>query len=664
MARKKHTPPPAPRFGGQTFLLDSHLDNTELLEQVLQEDGGELVTTPDASLDVFITADTRGRKKSSTRNRVETFIKKGAKIEVINEHAFFISLLPERDEAIAMLRTEKGHARWRNLWNYWNTAKTTLDFNDLDFRKQDLSSCNFCAVQLYGSKLQGANLNFSCLRDLKNNRCDNAKMVRSSFSQASGCSFKKADLSHAHINPAEFHNCDFTGAVLKEIGGSYSTMTDCNFRKADLTQADLENSKLQKLNFAGAVFCNARLAGCDFTGASFKNAVLTGADLTDAKLNNADLTGADLTGAVLVKANLSGATVKGATFKNTTLTGVKLKGVDIASASDLNPENAAKGGKAGASIKQLQEVLEQSKRLQTQVFIEFEGKPVVVGVDCTPTHCSTATYKPNSGYHGYSASLRTGMLDMTKKLIRGELRIETVTAKCVQGPLKARGLKELAIRAWCEAMGVPPLDSAEIAAHLKQYKLACAATRDKWFDVLRTGAAGIRKFNRWVSPHQQCGHGFDHIKRIEHLLRARPFRRADLAGVDLEGVNFSSLDFESSNFERASLKNAYLGDYATFRKASFAGADMQESNCGIGRFSAADFSGANMQNAKLRVCNFRNSNFQSANLQGCDFGYADVSGADFTDANLKRVNWEETKCNSQTKWPRGFKLPHGLLLKA
>jgi len=657
MAKKKPAALPAPRFPGVRFFLDADVEDEELLAQCIQVEGGETTTLVDDTLDVFIFA-LRGRKKPAARRTAGALVKKGAQIELMSENDFFMRLLPDRDHALAMLRAGGEWVdRWRRLWNYWNNATTTLDFNQLDFRKHNLSGCNFCAATFHGAKFQGADLAGCCLRALKDNRFDNARLAGASFSEATRCSFKKADLTRAHINPAEFSDCDFTGAVLKDLSGSYSNMKRCVFRKADFTGARIDESKLQHLDFTGANFTSADLTGCDLTGATLTGATLAGANLTRAKLNQADLSKADLTGAILVKANLSGAKVKGANFKDTTLTGVNLTGVDTASATALNPAEAAKGGKAGANMQQLQQVLEQSQRLKTEAMIELDGKHMVVGVDCTPHRCSTIIRESTSGFYGHSGSLRQGMLQVASKYVRGTLRPETVAAKCVKGPLKSKQLKQLAIRAWCEVMGIEPLEPAAIDAHLKQYKLDAAARRDEWFAVLKTGAAGIEKWSKWVAPAQDTGYGRDGQGYIEHLLRAGPFRRADFAGVNLDRVNFNFLNFDGADFTQASLQNAWLGDYASFRKASFAGAGMQGARCGIGRFSGADFTGAHLTDAHLRVCTFMNCSFQNANLQGADFSYANVRGADFSGANLRNTVWEVTTYDANTVWPTGFNPP-------
>src|SRR5262245_27640147 len=208
---------PAPRFPGKTFVLESTVSDVEGVKRFIREEGGRVVPAVTASVDYLLTGHRGGNKKTPKKKRAEELNRKGAAIQFLNEERFCACLLPTRDEALVLIAAgKKGRDRWRRLWNYFNDAQTTLDFNGLDLRGKDLSGCNFFTATFIGADLRDTDLSDCCLRQLKDIRFDGACLRSASFSEADHCSFKKADLTEANINPAVFTNCDFTGAVLRE----------------------------------------------------------------------------------------------------------------------------------------------------------------------------------------------------------------------------------------------------------------------------------------------------------------------------------------------------------------------------------------------------------------------------------------------------------------
>jgi uncharacterized protein YjbI with pentapeptide repeats len=658
---------PSPRYQGKTFVLESTVSNADSVKWFIKEEGGRVGRVITASVDYLINGYRRGNKKSPEKKRADDLNQKGAAIQFLDEQQFFASLLPTtRDEALLWLKAgKKGRERWQSHWNHWNDAKFTLDFNGLDFRGKDFSGCNFCAATFVGADLRDANLSSCCLRGLKDIRFEGACLASASFSEASDCSFRKSDLSEAHINPAVFNHCDFTEARLCKIGGSYSDMKDCVFRKADLREAELEESKLQGLDFTGADLSGARLSRCDFTGAKLVGAKLVGADLTDAVLVGADLSKANLTEAILINVNLTSAIIDGANFTQATITALQLGDLDPTRARGLDPTQAARGGKVGPNIRNLETIVGQSGKLETQAIIDMAGESITLGLVSHDNGrwINTMVQDPACGYHGHTQSFSNGMIEVTRKFIRGTLLLDTITIKCSKGPRKAKDLKELVVKAWYEAMGIEPPSTGAIGEALESDKEARARRRDDLLESLRAGRKGVEQWNKLVIAIPQIGLGSDAANHLEHHLGAGPFRHVDLAGATLDGINLQHFDFDGANFEGASLKNGLLGEYTSFRKANFRAANLQEAECGIGRFSGANFAGAVMKKAGLRVCTFVNCNFQEADLTGADFGYADVRGADFSTAVLTNANWEQTKYDERTCWPKGFHPAEGLIWK-
>jgi uncharacterized protein YjbI with pentapeptide repeats len=621
------------------------------VKQFIEEEGGRVVPEVTPSLDYLLTGYRRGNKKTSEKKRADELNQKGAAIQFLSEQQFYARLLPTRDEALLLLDAgEKGRERWQRLWNYWNNAQATLDFNGLDFRGKDLSYCNFCAVTFIGADLRDTNLSGCCLRQLKDVRFDGASLRSASFSEASHCSFKKADLTEAHINPAVFTDCDFTGAVLCKVGGPYSQMTDCVFRKADLREAWLGESKLQQLDFTGADLREARLEKCDLTGAKLVGADLRNADLRNAILVHADLRKADFREAGLADADLTDAIIDGADFSGASLLGAQLGRLDLTKARGLRPELLSTGGAEGPKMRELVEVARQSQRLEVRIDLDLNGERVLLSMQSGSSSwgfsaAGYATHYRQGGSYGTpidGQTVQAVMLNLAKKWHAGKLQLASVAVTAKKCPVPKPELKQLVASAWCEAFGVG-VPSARDFDHLRQQR---ETTRQELLAEL--GCGEVEKWN---------------ARKYEQRLHAGPFRRVDLSGAKLDGVDMTHLDFEGANFEGASLKAARLGNYSRFRKAKFRGANLQNASCGIGRFSSANFAGAVMKKAHLRVCTFVNCNFQEADLTGADFGYADVRGADFSTANLNGVNWEQTRYDERTRWPRGFQPPEGLVWK-
>src|SRR5262249_14264999 len=153
----------------------------------------------------LITGYPHGNRKTPEEKLARELNKKGAAIQVLSEQQFYTLLLPDREEALLLINAgEKGRQRWQALWNTWNNVRTKMDFSGLDLRGKNLPHCQLQCLILDGADLRNADLKGCALPDLKQVKLDGARLPWASFSQASGCSFTKADASQAHINPAVF----------------------------------------------------------------------------------------------------------------------------------------------------------------------------------------------------------------------------------------------------------------------------------------------------------------------------------------------------------------------------------------------------------------------------------------------------------------------------
>src|SRR5262249_8629319 len=161
-----------------------------------------------------------------------------------------------------------------------------------------------------------------------------------------------------------------------------------------------------------------------------------------------------------------------------------------------------------------------------------------------------------------------------------------------------------------------------------------------WVAVLRSGPAGVQKWNRLTAGQRQL----------------TKLGRGDYSGCDLSGVNFrgqSVLPFKAAG---ATLTGARLGGGSfvggDFRNADLSGADM----CSFGG-READFSGARLIRADLPGGWLVRAKLVGADLTGADLTDADLTAADLTGAVLTDANLAGARFTQQTKWPAGFAVP-------
>ncbi|MDY3555401.1 pentapeptide repeat-containing protein [Gemmata sp. JC717] len=158
-----------------------------------------------------------------------------------------------------------------------------------------------------------------------------------------------------------------------------------------------------------------------------------------------------------------------------------------------------------------------------------------------------------------------------------------------------------------------------------------------WVAVLKSGAAGVAKWNRLTGPARA----------------AIPLTGADLSGADLSGIHLRG--GAGAVLSGCKLGGARLG--GTWRKASFARADLTGATLAKGAFDATDFTGATLAGADLSGGNFSYGTFAGANLTGADATNANFIGTDFTGATLADVALMGAEFDKGTTWPAGFVPP-------
>ncbi|HIK30861.1 MAG TPA: pentapeptide repeat-containing protein, partial [Oscillatoriales cyanobacterium M4454_W2019_049] len=196
--------------------------------------------------------------------------------------------------------------------------------SNADLSDIDLSGSNLSHIQLYGVKLDRANLGNANLR--------NANLY--------GVQFDSANLNNADLREVELRDVNFTYANLSEADFSYARLVNTDFEGADLSCADfhhanLNGANLSEVDLSCANFSFANLKGANLTNAiqgfnettlssdrtriDLRNADLSYADLSNADLSYADLSNANLRDAILVGTNLSNALLDGAAVEGTIL---------------------------------------------------------------------------------------------------------------------------------------------------------------------------------------------------------------------------------------------------------------------------------------------------------------------------------------------------------
>ncbi len=160
-----------------------------------------------------------------------------------------------------------------------------------------------------------------------------------------------------------------------------------------------------------------------------------------------------------------------------------------------------------------------------------------------------------------------------------------------------------------------------------------------WVAVLRSGATGVRKWNKLSTP-----------ERAQTLLVS-----ADLSGSSLAGVKLADVRADEINLTGADLTGATLNGY--FGKAKFTNANLTEARGANLQAVGADFSGAALVRADLRSSGLKRCSFAGADLTSARLDQADLHSTDLSTATLTDVVWMGATFDAETKWPTNFAVP-------
>jgi uncharacterized protein YjbI with pentapeptide repeats len=237
------------------------------------------------------------------------------------------------------------------------------------------------------------------------------------------------------------------------------------------------------------------------------------------------------------------------------------------------------------------------------------------------------------------------MMQIANRWPQAKLQLDSIKVSASKAPLRGKELKKLAIAAWCEVLAVDIPSEEQLKEKLTTQKANQAEFREQLLAELRGGAKGVTQWN---------------ARKLEDRQRAGKFRRVDLSNAKLHGAKLGHLDFQGANFESADLSDVDFAatalSEANFKGCNLNSAHLVNSKCLSSVFREAQIAGCNLRSAKLRK-----ADFTKANLRKADLSFSDISGADFSGSDLSGVQYERTRYDEHTKFPKGFKPPEELV---
>lgn len=573
-------------------------------------------------------------------------------VQVIDAAGFYQLVNPTPDECVEYMKSRTlGHVFWSELSFRLGQSKATIDLSGTDFRNQHVDGTFYCFgldnCDFRGAKISG---DFPKVTGAK---FDDSHWSEGGFSEAEDCSLTRITMNRTRWNPAQFIRCDFSGAKLDIDIGSYTTATDCVFKNADLSGGRLEHSKFHGSDFSGANLSETKLQQSDFTNAQLSGADLSRADLRGVLFVNADLRKVKFHDAKLSGADFTGAKIDGADFADAILTDVKLDGVDISKAKNLVQTVART---IGSNMQELTKVALASHKFSTSIELNIsphESATIYAQVQRYGTRAyANAKYQHESPGNSLSSNIISTtfeqcMLDLADMWSRGKPDFQTVKVEAKKCPLRGQELKDLAIAAWHEACGLAVPSPEELKKVAQQSASETASLRETMIAELHAGSAGVKKWNERPSQDRA---------------KLGKLRKHDFSNANLKGAHLDSQDLEGCNFADANLIKAYFNG-AQLKGVDFSRANLTGANMASAKPADAIFAGAKVIKCNLRVANFLRTNFRNADLTGSDFSFASLNGADFTGATLIDVEFHQTKFDESTIFPPGFVLPEGLLWK-
>jgi len=198
-----------------------------------------------------------------------------------------------------------------------------------DFRFVDLDEVYWKEEQVVGGDFRGTSF--------RSAKCNDGVFLNSDFrfcdmrwtvfnnSDLSNCLFSRATLFRLFVNDANLEGSDLRGANMFGVAGHRANFRNCDFtnalmKESEFLDADFTGSKAVNVKFIITVFTGAKLDSMDLCYADFTGAALEDVSFVHSRLINADFRGAHLQGANFRGADLSGCNFFAAEFVNTIFT--------------------------------------------------------------------------------------------------------------------------------------------------------------------------------------------------------------------------------------------------------------------------------------------------------------------------------------------------------
>jgi uncharacterized protein YjbI with pentapeptide repeats len=641
---------------GKTFKLTGALYSgyPDRATRLVGTEGGRIVPNITATLDFLVEFHANRDSRADRKKVRELNESAGAAIQVLTGEQFNDLFLPDPTLALALLRSGPAGVERFNLARAG--TRVVLDLGGADLRDLALAGVNLGHVNLDGADLRGADLGKAWLPVLAGALLDGANLTEARIAGFRNCSLRQANLTRAqperplgHWGCLPIERCDLTGANLTDAVLHDLAPVDSVFHEADLGGVDWDAGQLKGVDLRRLHISQASFAAADLTGAQLAEARLDQANFLEANLTAADLTGANLRGTVLIDANLSRAVLDGADLAGANLMGANLTGVDLTRARGVDSARTAPAAKVGPNIREWEKLAGGARWLTTTARMALpEGRSVELWVQvsahgrdvCTESRVS-GPYLARLFYRIGPKTVGAAFIDLPRRWVDGELRLESVTARGSGVALRGKALTQLARRAWCEGCGVPVPSADDLKALDQQCKAGKQDLHGQMLADLRSGPEGIQRWNeRGKKEGEKAGH----------------FRKVDLSGVNLDGVNFQGLDFSGANLSGASLCQANL-EGASFTEAFFKEANLREARLTRGNFRSADFDGADLRGAELFRARLVKARLKGADLTGAKAQHADLCGADLTGATLTGAMLVQARFDETTVFPAGFTSP-------
>ncbi len=451
---------------------------------------GTVVEELDASVNYLVLADlsaSKGVQKEALKLNA-----KGATIQVIDADAFAKIVEPTETDVLALIRGGKknavifkkvfGGVIIRQLGHPAPAAfvLTGENLNGLDLEGFEFDKISFIQCSFVGSKL--GDVSFGSVTD-----CDfsNADAASTTFAEAPGCLFVKANLKEASFE-GNFSGADFSAAtidggsftrfVYRGTGAAQSPMAGAVFAGASLKKAKFSNLLLASPDFDGADLTGASFSGLTLTAASFRNANLDAAGFLACNLPQANFTGANCRLANFPDADLTDARFDGADLTGCNLRGANLQGADLSKAKNYNPA-AITGGNVGPALTELDQLATQARRINVSFHVRTDpaDEGIEVGVDTSGLKYGWGIQVPPTMAWGRRTSGRTNRtfsdaMIALANLVNRQVRFETLDVKTTKSPKSGKELRELVLRGISEAFAQPIPPAEELAKLTREFQ--------------------------------------------------------------------------------------------------------------------------------------------------------------------------------------------------